>query len=73
MRNRMIVVLACGVFLGCGGAAEQADSAPADTVSQGARDSAIAGSRLPGAAAVGRALDVSEAAQERAAQMDSIQ
>lgn len=73
MRLRLRFVLCC-LLVACGPPADtdEVDAAPADTVSQAARDSAIARSRLPGAPAVGKALDVSETARERAATLDSI-
>lgn len=71
MRLRVLVVLVC-VMAGCAGGSEDSAEARADTISAAARDSAIAESRLPGASAVGKALDASAAAQERAARLDSI-
>ena len=47
-----------------------ADSAPTPPT-RGQRDSAVAASRLPGAGAVGRALDASEAAGRHNAALDS--
>ncbi len=52
---------------GCG-AQEQK---PASTLTQAERDTALARSSLPGAVVVGRALDVSGQAADRAAGMDS--
>ena len=71
MRLPMLVVLAC-MIAGCGSGSQDNAEARADTISAAARDSAIAESRLPGASAVGKALDASAAAQERAARLDSI-
>lgn len=71
MRLPMLVVLAC-MMAGCAGGSEENAEARADTISAAARDSAIAESRLPGASVVGKALDASAAAQERAARLDSI-
>jgi len=54
------------------GAVRTADSLSAEQ-QRARRDSAVAGSRLPGAAGVGRAMDASEAARARNESMDSIQ
>lgn len=69
MKLRTAPALAWFLMIGCGSAAET--DAPAERT-QAQRDSAIAESNLPGAGAVGRALEMSEAAAARAAQMDSI-
>lgn len=72
VRLHLALVLGC-TLAGCTPSdPQETGDAPADTVSQAARDSAVARSGLPGASVVGRAQGVSEAAQERAAQMDTI-
>jgi hypothetical protein len=55
---------------GCGAHAK--DEAPASRLSEAQRDTAIARSQIPGAAAVGRALDVAGNEATHAAQMDSV-
>ncbi|MCK5447136.1 MAG: hypothetical protein KAJ13_07820 [Gemmatimonadetes bacterium] len=62
----VIVGLALLLVAGC----SSEDSEP--TRSQGARDTAIAESALPGAAGVKRALAVSDSAEARRALQDSI-
>lgn len=73
MRETLLLMLAALVLAGC--APDQGNgtgATPRDTVSQATRDSAVARSGLPGARGVGRAQDAARAAQERAAQLDSI-
>jgi len=72
MRTRILLVITCLAVVGCAGADVESE-APADTLTQQQRDSAIGASGLPGAGAVNRALDASRAAEDRAARMDSIQ
>lgn len=72
MRTRLLLVITCLAFAGCAGTDAESE-APADTLTQHQRDSAIGASGLPGASAVNRALDASRAAEDRAARMDSIQ
>ncbi|CAN5596986.1 hypothetical protein BH23GEM10_BH23GEM10_10900 [soil metagenome] len=70
MRIRIVPILGFIVVFGC---APDPGEAP-DTVerTQRQRDSALAESRLPGAGAVGRALDTSDSAAARTARMDTI-
>jgi len=56
---------------GCG--AHSGEHAPASRLSEAQRDTAIARSQIPGAAAVGRALDVAGKESAHAAQVDSLQ
>lgn len=69
MKLRTAALIACSVVLGC---APGADADPPPERTQAQRDSAIAESNLPGAGAVGRALETSDSAAARAARMDSI-
>ena len=55
---------------GCG--AHYADPAPASRLSEAQRDTAIARSQIPGAAAVGRALDAAAAEAAHLAKLDSL-
>jgi len=55
----------------CAGGANN-DMAGADTLSQHQRDSVIGASRLPGARAVQRALNVSDSLAVRAQRLDSL-
>lgn len=67
----MIRTLALAVAVGL--AACSAEPAPkAGEVTQRQRDSAVAASGLPGAAGVGRAMQVADSAQARANLVDSI-
>ena len=68
---RLPCVLLVGLVMAACTSGESADAADPE-VTRAQRDSAIAESDLPGAAAVGRAIDASEAARERAARMDSL-
>jgi hypothetical protein len=63
-------VLAC-LAAGCG--AHSSEHAPASRLTEAQRDTAIARSQIPGAAAVGRALAVAGRESAHAAQMDSLQ
>ena len=64
--------MACGTDAEDGAdAAASADTAPA-TPSRARRDSAVAGSRLPGAGGVRAAMEASEAARRRTEASDSI-
>lgn len=56
---------------GCG--AHAGEQAPASRLTEAQRDTAIARSQIPGAAAVGRALAVAGREAAHAAQMDSLQ
>jgi hypothetical protein len=56
---------------GCG--AHSGEHAPASRLTEAQRDTAIARSQIPGAAAVGRALDVAGREAAHAAEMDSLQ
>lgn len=77
--SRMIRLLACGAIVlvcsvvplvvGCG---RPAADRPASTLTEAQRDSVLARSAIPGAGAVGRALDASDKAGQRAAGMDSL-
>lgn len=72
MKTR-IRILACAIAVAAAGCVAESDTdeAPPERT-QRQRDSAIAESNLPGAGAVGRALETSDSAVARAARMDSI-
>jgi hypothetical protein len=69
-RAAIVVAAALGIWA-CGQGGPDAQSA-ADTLSRRQKDSIIATRPIPGASAVGRALDAQDAARERAARHDSI-
>jgi hypothetical protein len=79
-RGRSIALLAVALLTsvavltaGCSGAEpDDTAAAPADTITQSARDSAVARSGLPGARGINRAQDAAAAAAERAAQIDTL-
>jgi hypothetical protein len=73
MYARLLLTLGALVLVACSAGDEPAGGAGPEAMTQGARDSAVARSGLPGARAVGRAQDAAGAAQERAARMDSLQ
>ena len=71
-RPRMLLLLLLAWFVaGCG--ARSSDRAPASRLNEAQRDTAIARSQIPGAAAVGRALDVAGDEAAHSAQVDSVQ
>lgn len=71
---RVRVLLGCVVVcLVAGCAPHSGDHAPASRLSEAQRDTAIARSQIPGAAAVGRALDVAGGEAAHSAQLDSLQ
>ena len=69
---RMLLLLAW-TCLGAGCGARSSDRPPASSLTEAQRDTAIARSQIPGAAAVGRALDVAGAEAAHSAQVDSMQ
>lgn len=74
MRRGLIVAAAVLAVWACGrsaGSADRAESA-ADTLTRRQKDSLISRMPLPGAGAVGRALDAQDRARERAEMLDSI-
>ena len=79
MRLRLGLVVLALALTACGDVEDDAapeveavtDSLTAEQ-QRARRDSAIAGSRLPGAAGVGRAIDASEAARARAQATDTL-
>ena len=74
MRNGLVILVLCSCVIACGApAAEDAGDAAADTISRGARDSAIARSRIPNARAVGKAQDAAQTSQQRTSTLDSMQ
>ena len=71
MKRRWIVGAAVLAVWACGQSAGDAASS-ADTLTRRERDSIIATMPIPGAGGVGRALDASDRARERANALDSI-
>jgi len=70
MRRFMFLGLMLVLVVGCSG---ESNSDQAETgLSQRQRDSLVAESDLPGAAAVGKALSISDSAAARAARLDSL-
>lgn len=60
------------LVLGCGGGNENGEQAAQDTLTRREKDSIISTLPVPGAGAVGRALEASDAARARAEQHDTI-
>ena len=72
--TKRLLPLICSVLLaGCGGGDQAGAGSAADTLSRAERDSILGESSVPGGSAVGRALEASDIATERAAQMDTIE
>jgi hypothetical protein len=72
-RRSAWMLLACVLaFLTAGCGTHSGEHAPASRLTEAQRDTAIARSQLPGAAAVGRALDVAGREAAHAAQIDSL-
>ena len=69
MARRMLLSAGLLLLAGCGG---KSDATQAKRPSERARDSAIAGSNIPGARAVGAALRVSDSADARRKREDSV-
>jgi hypothetical protein len=67
MTRRILAALLL-LLAACGGAAEE----PVEALTQRQRDSALAASRLPGAGAIGRALEVSDSMNARTLRLDSL-
>jgi hypothetical protein len=75
MRGSMCLLLLLGGLAACSSEPKTRDARRvlmADTVKGRARDSLIAESKLPGAKAVRRALDVSDSSAARLAPLDTI-
>ena len=75
VRRRIAAALALAAIsiglLACGDLAERRKEA-VDTLTQRQRDSLLSTMPVPGAGAVGKALDISDRARERAQQHDTI-
>jgi len=68
-----ICVLVLGLMLACAGCARHAsESRPASTLTEAQRDTAIARSTLPGAATVGKALELNGRSAARSAALDTL-
>ena len=65
------VALSVG-FLGCGGGGEDTDQLDPDTLTRRQKDSILSTLPVPGAGAVGKALEAADAARARAEQHDTI-
>lgn len=73
MRREFIVAAAALALTACsGGGPDGPGAARSDSITQGARDSAVARSGLPGASAVGRAQEAAATARDRVEGMDTI-
>ena len=70
MRRVLIVAAAVLGVWACGESAEYQTAV--DTLTRRQKDSLISEMPIPGAGAVGRALDVQDLTRQRAAEMDSI-
>ena len=67
--------LFCALLLGasaCGGGGDSGGQLPGDTLTRRQKDSIISTLPVPGADAIGRALDASDAARARAERHDTI-
>jgi hypothetical protein len=58
--------------LGCSGGGEEADKVDPDTLTRAQKDSLLSTMPVPGAGAVGKALEASEKARARAEQHDTL-
>lgn len=72
--RRIVPVLVAGVLglTGCSAGGSGDTATAADTLTRRQKDSIISTFPVPGAGAVGRALDASDAAAERARRLDSL-
>jgi len=68
----IVLLLPVLLLAGCSDGRGEPARPAGDTLSRAQRDSIIGASRLPGARAVQRALDVSDTAAARALRIDSI-
>ena len=66
-----LLSLSC-LALACGGANEASDMTEQDTLTRSQKDSIISTLPVPGAGAVGKALEAADAARARAEQHDTI-
>jgi hypothetical protein len=66
------VLVGCLLISGCGGNREAADLKDPDTLTRRQKDSIVSTLPVPGAEAVGKALDAADAARARAEQHDTI-
>lgn len=76
IRRGLLVALlvgGCGVALGgCAGGSGSDDQSAADTLTRRQKDSLISTLPVPGAGAVGKALDAADAAKARAKMLDTL-
>ncbi len=66
------ICLVSSILLGCGGGQEGSNQTDPDTLTRREKDSIISTLPVPGAEAVGRALDAADAARARAERHDTI-
>ena len=66
------VLLGGLVLAGCSGGSPPAESTDADTLTRRQKDSLLSTMPIPGAGAVGEALDAADKADERARQLDTL-
>jgi len=71
MRKAIIALAAAAAVWACGSEGSDAQTA-VDTLTRRQKDSLISEMPLPGAGAVGRALDAQDLARQRAEMLDSI-
>jgi len=70
----LAILLVCPVLFGnCSREKSKNKDQPASSLTESQRDSAIADSKLPGAKAVGRALELADTAKARAKRLDDEQ
>jgi len=68
----MILILLASLAWGCGGGADTGSQAAQDTLTRRQKDSIVSTLPVPGAGAVGKALDAADAARARAEMHDTI-
>ena len=68
----LVTVALIALVLACGGGGGSGDDAAQDTLTRRQKDSIISTLPVPGAGAVGKALDAADAARARAERHDTI-
>jgi hypothetical protein len=65
----ILLFIALGILFGC--TEDSSDKAPKKKLTQRQRDSVLSESKLPGAKAVGKAIEASDTASARSRRLDS--
>jgi hypothetical protein len=71
MKSLLLVVPLCAA-LGCGSGDKGSQSVNRDTLTERQKDSMLAGSRIPGARAVGRAMNAADSTSAGVGRTDSV-